>query len=257
MHARSLRDQADPMPLYGRIAAVLRSQILDGTLSAGDSLPPIEELCGTFGVARVTVRQAIQLLADEGLLISRRGVRVTVAGGGRVRARETLYQTVDAMSVLAPGHVIEVQERTIVTELPAGACFVGTPAASYVRYRKTQREDRTRYASMTIFVAETVAALFPSGAETREKLGPLVKRYCDPPLAFGRERIMVAAADYRDAGALDYPVAAPVARVHRVFCDAADRAVYVSFSTYRGDRWGIEQETGPYARHGWEFPPAP
>jgi GntR family transcriptional regulator len=205
----------------------------------------------------VTVRQAIQRLADEGLVISRRGSRVMVTDGRRVRARETLYETVDVMSVLTSGHAIDVLDTATVDDLPPGACFAGTPVPRYVRFRKTHREGDTRYAAITIFVAEPIAARFPDGAATREKLGPLVKRYADPELAYGRERIMVAAADYREAELLDAPLASPVARIHRVFCDAHERAVYVSFSTYRGDSWGIEQDTGPYAKHGWEFPRTP
>ena len=102
MYARSVRDGSDPMPLYGRVAAVLRSQIVEGLVKPGEALPPIDSLARTYGVARVTVRQAIQRLAHEGLVISRRGSRVMVTDGRRVRARETLYETVDVMSVLTP-----------------------------------------------------------------------------------------------------------------------------------------------------------
>jgi GntR family transcriptional regulator len=257
MYARSLRDHFDPMPLYGRIAAVVRSQVLDGTWQPGDALPPIETLCRTYGVARVTVRQAIALLVEEGLLVSRRGSRVTVAGAKSASARERLYQTLDVMNVLAPGHIIDVLEKNVVAELPPGACFVGTPAASYVCYRKTHSDPETPYCAMTIYVAQAIVDRFPSGAENHAKLGSLVRRYAEPPLAYGRERTTVAAADYRDAELLRYPVAAPVARMHRVFCDADDCAAYVGFATYRGDRWGVEQDSTPYEKHRWEFQPTP
>lgn len=48
-----------------------------GVLEAGDRLPPERELAETFGVSRVTLREAIKALRDAGLVESRRG-----RGGG-------------------------------------------------------------------------------------------------------------------------------------------------------------------------------
>ncbi len=48
-----------------------------GVLRDGDRLPPERELADTFGVSRVTLREAIRALRDAGLVESRRG-----RGGG-------------------------------------------------------------------------------------------------------------------------------------------------------------------------------
>ena len=48
-----------------------------GVLTEGDRLPPERELADTFGVSRVTLREAIRALRDAGLVESRRG-----RGGG-------------------------------------------------------------------------------------------------------------------------------------------------------------------------------
>ena len=52
-----------------RLAQSIRLSVLVG----GDRLPPERELAGTFGVSRVTLREAIAALRDAGLLESRRG----------------------------------------------------------------------------------------------------------------------------------------------------------------------------------------
>jgi DNA-binding FadR family transcriptional regulator len=51
----------------------LASSIRLGVLRGGEQLPPERELAETFGVARVTLREAIKALRDAGLLESRRG----------------------------------------------------------------------------------------------------------------------------------------------------------------------------------------
>jgi DNA-binding FadR family transcriptional regulator len=51
----------------------LASSIRLGVLRGGEQLPPERELAETFGVARVTLREAIKALRQTGLLESRRG----------------------------------------------------------------------------------------------------------------------------------------------------------------------------------------
>ncbi len=58
--------------LYGKVASLLRAQIADTTLKPGDRLPTIEELAARYAVSRNTVNNAIDILAREGLLDSRR-----------------------------------------------------------------------------------------------------------------------------------------------------------------------------------------
>lgn len=55
-------------PLYQQIADALRMQIMEGTLAPSERLPSESTLCKRHGVARSTVRQALQLLTNEGLL---------------------------------------------------------------------------------------------------------------------------------------------------------------------------------------------
>lgn len=55
-----------------QIADELRSQILDGTLSVGGRLPTEAELIDRYSVARNTVRDALALLVNEGLIVVRR-----------------------------------------------------------------------------------------------------------------------------------------------------------------------------------------
>ena len=54
--------------LHERIAADLRSLIHDGTLAAGDRLPTEQDLMAQYRASRTPVRQALQTLANEGLI---------------------------------------------------------------------------------------------------------------------------------------------------------------------------------------------
>jgi GntR family transcriptional regulator len=60
-------------PAYIHIADDLRSKILDGALRGGDKLPTEAELMDDYGVSRIVVRQAVDVLRGEGLVTSQRG----------------------------------------------------------------------------------------------------------------------------------------------------------------------------------------
>jgi GntR family transcriptional regulator len=63
----------DRQPKYLRIHSNLRERITSGQWPPGSSLPSQRELADEFGVSIMTLRQALQLLTDEGLIETRHG----------------------------------------------------------------------------------------------------------------------------------------------------------------------------------------
>jgi GntR family transcriptional regulator len=61
-------DHFDATPLYLQLAAILRREIESGRLRPRDPVPSESYLMGEHGVARGTVRHALQILRDEGLI---------------------------------------------------------------------------------------------------------------------------------------------------------------------------------------------
>jgi len=70
------------MPKYQHIATALQDEIKSGQLAEGMMLPTEEELTQRFSVSRQTVRQALAMLVDAGLIVKQRG------SGSRVRAQQ-------------------------------------------------------------------------------------------------------------------------------------------------------------------------
>lgn len=66
-------DLDDPRPPYQQVAAALRAAILTRKVEPGDRLPSQAELASRYGVARMTIQQALRILKDEGLVASRQG----------------------------------------------------------------------------------------------------------------------------------------------------------------------------------------
>jgi GntR family transcriptional regulator len=70
---------AERQPKYLRIHSDLREQITNGQWPVGSPLPAQHELAAQFGVSIMTLRQALQLLTDDGLIETRQGSGTYVA----------------------------------------------------------------------------------------------------------------------------------------------------------------------------------
>ncbi|WP_264937478.1 GntR family transcriptional regulator [Streptomyces sp. A012304] len=68
-------------PIYWRIAKELLGELRDGTIPPGERLPGERQLAEQFGVSRVTVRQALEVLRRDGLVeTDRRGTHAALPG---------------------------------------------------------------------------------------------------------------------------------------------------------------------------------
>jgi GntR family transcriptional regulator len=75
-------DHDGKTPVYLQIAAILRERINGGLYLPGRPVPSEPQLVQEFGVAKLTARKAVRVLADEGLVevVTGRGVYVREPG---------------------------------------------------------------------------------------------------------------------------------------------------------------------------------
>ncbi len=67
------------VPRHKQIADHLRKEIADKEFEPGDKLPSEKRLCDYFGVSRITVRQALKALENEGLIFKKQGLGAFVS----------------------------------------------------------------------------------------------------------------------------------------------------------------------------------
>lgn len=156
-------NRGSEVPLYKQLAAHLLQRIASGELKAGERLPSEPELMAAHGVSRVTVRQAIALLARSGKTSAYRGKGTFVAS-------RTVRHDLDALqgfyqSLLSQG--IEPETR-LVDWSPTGGALDGTLPAGLdlpVRLRRAYALDRHPFAVVTAHLPSGAASLGRSRAE--------------------------------------------------------------------------------------------
>lgn len=65
-------DKSSPIPMYYQLESHIKNQINAGIILPGDSIPSEREYAENYGISRMTVRQAINSLVNEGLLYRKR-----------------------------------------------------------------------------------------------------------------------------------------------------------------------------------------
>ena len=111
---------AENLPVYIQIHDQIKANIENETYKIGDRLPSERELAKQFGVSRMTLRQAIQTLADEGILERKIGSGTYVA---RQKVQEKMSGTTSFTEIMrslgrvpsskAGGHKIGAASQTI------------------------------------------------------------------------------------------------------------------------------------------------
>ena len=68
------------MPIYLQLREIIRNKIDDGEYMPGTAIPSENKLAETFGINRITIRNAVDALVNEGLLRRVQGKGVFVVG---------------------------------------------------------------------------------------------------------------------------------------------------------------------------------
>ncbi len=242
-----------PEPKYWHLKTVL-SEALDTEFTVGEILPNERDLAARFGVARATLRQALEQLELEGRLQRRRGVGTTVAPprvGVAVGTEQHAWpgaagddwQPVDSTPQVPPAAVAAALETA-----------ADQPVHVVRRSRTTHGQP---VAAELLYVAQSAvpdlsAIDAPAGAaRARAVLRELQRLELD-----GQESaVELGSARADDARQLDRLPGAPVLVVTTRYL-AEGRTAAVSVATYRadtcrltfGDSGGVEVHQGPERR---------
>jgi len=233
-----------PIPRYLQLADLMRQRIARGTWEQGQKVPSLEELVAEFGVARVTVRQAIDVLTREGLVSPQQGRGTFVTGlppnDRWLRVQTTLAELAKVYSDTRP-KIVTIDESLHNAPLTSQD---GTPAERYVFMRRIHEREGQPYCVINIYLAEHVFRRDPSRFRN-ETVIPLLVSMPGVDIAQARQALTIGTADTEVAQQLQVAVNTPIAEVRRVFVDAAGCVIYLSEVSYRGDFIHVEMNLIP------------
>ena len=235
-----------PIPRYVQLADLMRQRIAKGFWPRGHTVPSIEKLMAEFDVARVTVRQAIQILAQEGLLLPQRGRGTFVTAEPGRQRRLLVHTTLDDLVEMYRGdkpdlsNIVESRDSPMLLEQD------GVPAPSYFHMRRVHAREGERYCVVSIYIDDRVFGLAPERFR-HEVVLPLLTALPGIEIARARQTLHISTADMEIARDLQVPVNTPVGEIRRVFNAPDGSVLYLAEATYRGDYIRLEMDLIPAA----------
>jgi GntR family transcriptional regulator len=228
----------DYQPQYRQIEQALRERI--ATLRPGERLPSDTDLCAEFGVSRMTARNAMQRLAEDGLIRREpgRGSFVTSPPAHRRTNRLMTFSQEMRRTGRAPSS--RVLTRVIRPSTRAEARELEIPyRASIVHLRRLRLADGEPIAleSSVLLGAcadSVMTADLARGSlhETLAGAGFVLRR--------GTGSISAAAATAEDAPLLAIAPGDPLLVERRVIVDGHGRRIEASESRYVAGRYGLD-----------------
>ena len=223
------------VPLYIQLAGLLRRRIEDGVFVAGQKLPTLEELEREFALARVTVRQAVELLAKEGLVWSQQGKGTFVARAVPERRWLRLANDLDSLARIIAVNVPKFVAVANPPPLPRLGPGDGRHApAGYQYLRSVQYRDGVPFAVVSVHLDRAVYDRAPEEFLAHTAL-PVLVHHERARIARAYNTVTVGGADPEVAEYLRVPLNAPTAEVHCAIVNRAGIAIYVADMVYRGD----------------------
>jgi GntR family transcriptional regulator len=228
------------VPRYYEIEQALRTRIAE--LSADEPLPSDAMLCEEFGVSRMTARNAVQRLVQEGIVYRVPGRGTFVAEPPVHRQAGNLLSFTEEMRRQGRVPSSKVLAREVREPGPseASALQLG-PEESVIALRRLRLAD-----DEPIVIEE---AVFPAAAGLAELLeaSDLEHRSLHDTLVHGghvptqgRARLGAESATPEDALLLAVPEGSPLLVEKRVIHDQDGRPLELCESRYAGDRYGLD-----------------
>ena len=214
---------------------MLRQQILSGAFVSGTRLPSINELTEQFGVARMTVKQAMDALVEENL-IERYPGRGTFVKQIDLPARQTLHMKAELSQLHA---MVEQLEVSVVVGEPNGE----TRNHNGIDYHSMQRIHSMNgepFCCVDLLLDCAVYRRAPK--RFAEEIVITVLKELDIAIESARQRVTISYADINTARALNVSLNSPVFQIYREFFGVEGALVYSANLTYPGDRLALDIE---------------
>jgi GntR family transcriptional regulator len=227
---------------YIQLAGLFRRRIESGDWAIGQQTPTVDELTAECGVARATVRKALDMLEDEGLIERYRAKGTFV----RRRPRQQLWCEVatDWSGLLAVREdaVIEVLADERGFQPPSVPHPVGALAPSYRRLIRRHARHGAPFLLARLYIDERLSKRV-SKKDLQSKTA--LKLMADIPglkIKDARQTLTIGAADVETSKLLDVPLNAPIGIVFRSVVDRAGCLVFIGEGLYRGDMVRIDMK---------------
>ena len=224
-------------PLHLEVRDSIAQDIAAGLTSPGDRLPSERDLCERLNVSRLTLRKALKLLVDDGLVESAPGRGWFVAGGPISEPANVLL----SFSEMARARGLTPSARVLSTEVRSAALDEGevlmvAPGSDLFEIRRLRRLDGAAISIDHSRIPLAIAPGLPDVDFRHESLYSVLRNHGVEPT---RAATVVEAvpANTEQARLLKVEIGTPLLSLSQTTYAHDGRPIDMGNATYRGDRY--------------------
>ncbi len=221
--------------LFIQLADLFRNRIATGQWPVGSRIPNIDQLEREFKVARGTVRQAFNVLKEEGLVEQRRAKGSFVLKSPAPVHTHRLEMDWNAIINAHVGAQILTLSSETGVPMP-DVLRDGAPlAAAYHRFKRLHRKEGQAYLLGTSYLDVSLYEKIPAAQFEDQPLLVQLQELAGDDIGSANQTLTVHVADVETAAALEIPINSPVVLMHRRVHSRAGVLIFASEGLYRGD----------------------
>lgn len=223
------------VPLYYQLRTLLREQIVSGAYRADDRLPTEAEVVSSYGVSRITVRQAFQSLEEEGLIRREAGRGTFVTGQGLEQDTLQMAGSLDDLISIGMATSVQLLDLRDVGATSRDARVFGVDeGAAMVQCTRLRLYHDKPYSHIVNRLPQAIAErLDEEDFRTGGILAALERQ--GVKLGDADQQVRATLADPPIADVLDIDIGAPLLLVDRVVFTAEGTPVERVHTHYRSD----------------------
>lgn len=226
-----------PTPLYHQLKQIVRAEIERGAYQPGDQLPTESELIQRYSVSRITVRQALDELEGEGLIVRRHGKGTYVAEKRVEQDLVRLTDFVEDMEIagLAPSsRVLAFAREAAIRDVTEALAL--PPGEEVVRIDRLRLANGRPMAYDTTRLPLRFGLLLTEEMLANETIYHILETRYGIPVEEGTFYITAATASPEQASLLELAPHSALLLIQRISYTTGNIPVYVQERYYRPDR---------------------
>lgn len=236
-----------PLPQYRRIADTLLASIRSGGIAIGGRMPSERDLSVEFGVSRMTARNALKSLVEQGHVASIEA-RGYFAAASRIDQRlQTLTSFTEEVrrSGRRASSVVLAARRIAATDEVAARLAIPQGGDVYHLLRLRQADGAPVALEAAHVSVDLAPGLLDAADFASESLYSTLKRVFGILPVEAEQTFEASEAGASDAAILDVAIGAPVLRMTRLSLSSEGRPIEFVQSVYRGDRFTMRVRLAP------------
>jgi GntR family transcriptional regulator len=228
-----------PIPYYLQVAETIRSRILANHYNQGDLIPSYRQLEKEFNISNITVRKAVEILVQDGIINHKRGVGTEVSriDGDAITweltgSLHSLRNSASKVSLAA--EILEISRDTCPERI--GRILSIEPGKKAWRMKKIRRHEDVIMAYYVTYSDPYWCTKITKHDAEKGGFVDLFRKKSGLALTRLEQKVEAAVADLDSSAILNVNFGSPLLHIENIYYSSESKPVLTTQICYRGDK---------------------